>query len=103
MTGHALLRLRAQGGLETYTRPLCWALPRARVHASVFSPCECCAGRPNWWHGTPWCPKYDTNHSTMPMIYENFAGVYAQNILELRAWKARRILEVCQVGWKGVY
>ena len=45
----------------------------------------------------PWCPKYDTNHSCMPMIYEAVSGAYARNILELRAWKASRMLEVCQV------
>ena len=66
------------------------------THAQSLS-CVC-AGRPNWLHATPWCPKYDTNHSNMPMIYETFSGAWAQNILELRAWKARRILELCQVG-----
>jgi hypothetical protein len=54
-------------------------------------------GRPNWLHGRPYCPKYDTNTSHMPMLYESIGGVYAENILELRAWKAARAVEVCQV------
>ena len=56
------------------------------------------AGRPNWLHGAPWCPKYDTRNSTQPTIYERLGSdVYAQNVLELRQWKALRALEVCQV------
>lgn len=34
------------------------------------------------------------------MIYENVGGVHAENILELRAWKAARALEVCQVNYQ---
>jgi hypothetical protein len=33
------------------------------------------------------------------MIYEDVGGMYAANILELRAWKASRALEICQVCW----
>ncbi len=57
-----------------------------------------CAGRPNWLHAAPWCPKYDTKNSTQPTIYERLGDeTYAQNVLELRQWKAVRALEVCQV------
>ena len=56
------------------------------------------AGRPNWLHAAPWCPKYDTKNSTQPTIYERLGSdVYARNVLELRRWKALRALEVCQV------
>lgn len=56
------------------------------------------AGRPNWLHAAPWCPKYDTKNNTQPTIYEKLGGdAYARNILELRSWKALRALEVCQV------
>ena len=60
--------------------------------------CPLAAGRPNWRHAAPWCPKYDTNHSTQPTIYERMGGAHARNILELRAWKAQRALELCQVA-----
>ena len=56
------------------------------------------AGRPNWLHAAPWCPKYDTKNSTQPTIYERLGDeTYAQNVLELRQWKALRALEICQV------
>ena len=60
--------------------------------------CLLVAGRPNWRHAAPWCPKYDTNHSTQPTIYERMGGAHARNILELRSWKAQRALELCQVA-----
>ena len=57
------------------------------------------AGRPNWRHAAPWCPKYDTRNNTQPTIYESLGGAtYARNVLELRTWKALRALEVCQVA-----
>ena len=57
------------------------------------------AGRPNWRHSAPWCPKYDTRNTTQPTIYESLGGAaYARNVLELRTWKALRALEVCQVA-----
>lgn len=57
------------------------------------------AGRPNWRHAAPWCPKYDTRNSTQPTIYERLGGAtYARDVLELRTWKALRALEVCQVA-----
>ena len=55
------------------------------------------AGRPNWLHAAPFCPRYDTNRTRMPMIYENIGGAHASNILELRTWKTARALEICQV------
>ncbi|BDA47078.1 hypothetical protein COCOBI_09-5330 [Coccomyxa sp. Obi] len=60
------------------------------------------AGRPNWLHPAPFCPRYDTNRTRMPMIYENIGGVHASNILELRTWKAARALEVCQTRKQSV-
>lgn len=60
------------------------------------------AGRPNWLHAAPFCPKYDTNQRRMPMIYENIGGLYASNILELRTWKAARALEICQTRKQSV-
>ena len=76
------------------------------MHITIFmivrgiwaASCLLAAGRPNWRHAAPWCPKYDTNHSTQPTIYERMGGAHARNILELRSWKAQRALELCQVA-----
>ena len=47
--------------------------------------------------GDAYCPKYDLPHNRHPVIYERQNGRYAQNILELRAWKARRAIKMLQV------
>lgn len=47
--------------------------------------------------GDAYCPKYDLPHNRHPVIYERRDGRYAQNVLELRAWKARRAIKMLQV------
>ena len=46
------------------------------------------------------CPKFDTQAERHPVIYERQYDRYARNILELRAWKARRAIELLQVHWQ---
>ncbi|KAK9843701.1 hypothetical protein WJX81_002991 [Elliptochloris bilobata] len=45
----------------------------------------------------PFCPKYEGAHARLPMLYESARGVPPADVLELRTWKARRALELCQV------
>ena len=47
--------------------------------------------------GNAYCSKYELPHIRHPVIYERQHGRYAQNILELRAWKAQRAIEMLQV------
>jgi hypothetical protein len=47
--------------------------------------------------GDAYCPKYDLPHNRHPVIYERRDGRYAHNVLELRAWKARRAIKMLQV------
>lgn len=44
----------------------------------------------------PYCPKYEGMHRRLHMLYERAGGASPADVLELRAWKARRALELCQ-------
>ena len=45
----------------------------------------------------PFCPKYEGAGGRLPMLYESAGGAPPADVLELRTWKARRALELCQV------
>ena len=44
------------------------------------------------------CNKYESKDNRYEVLYEKKDGRYAHNILELRAWKARRAIELLQVS-----
>ena len=48
------------------------------------------------------CPKFENPDERHPVIYEQQNGRYARNILELRAWKTRRAVELLQVGCRSL-
>ena len=52
------------------------------------------------------CNKTESKDTRQIVVYERQDGRYAHNILELRAWKARRAVEILQVScaclfWPG--
>ena len=44
------------------------------------------------------CPNFENLDERHPVMYKRQNGRYAHNILELRAWKKRRAIELPQVG-----
>jgi len=44
----------------------------------------------------PYCPKYEGARRRLGMFYERAGGRAPADVLKLRAWKARRALELCQ-------
>ena len=44
------------------------------------------------------CNKTETPEIRLPVLYERQDGRYARNIFELRTWKAKRAMDLLQVG-----